>query len=347
MTKRAAIILAGGKAKRFQTNQEKWQDKALANLNGKPLLIHAIENIQQVVNEIIIVTNEEARRSHYQDILTNYQIENAKIVTDVKIDHISGPLIAILTGLTYAKSEYCLTMPSDMPMLNEKVADYLLDEIKDSIVAVPMWPNGSLETLLMVLERSKTLKITNLLCQLGRSRPGDIIRGALNILLASPLGEIRSLDPELKSFVNINSQQDLSILQPRQENGQLVDNIRLSLGVLPVKQMELILKACFERNNSDFLEAAKIFSSCATKLEEENSSFWAAVSREYEAKSLLNLSKQNGKPELLKNARSVFLKAALNYQSEAEVYEKNRCYMLEMRAKNDKLWCESQLKHNH
>ena len=47
MTKRAALILAGGKARRFQSKGETWQDKALAELSGKPLLIHAIENVRR------------------------------------------------------------------------------------------------------------------------------------------------------------------------------------------------------------------------------------------------------------------------------------------------------------
>ena len=208
MTKRAAIILSGGKAERFQTTQDKWQDKALAKLNGKPLLIHAIENIQEIVDEIFVVVNEEARRTKYQDILLRHQVENTRIVTDVKINHLSGPLIAILTGLKFSKADYCLTIPADMPMVSEKVADYMFNEIKNSYVAVPMWPNSSLETLMMVLERHKILKITNLLCELDLSRPGEIIRAALNVLFVSPLDEIKNFDPELKSFVNINTQKD-------------------------------------------------------------------------------------------------------------------------------------------
>ena len=347
MTKRAAIILAGGKAQRFQTAQEKWQDKALADLNGKPLLVHIIKNVQEVVDEIVVVVNEEARKSQYHSILASYHIEKARIITDVKIDHLSGPMIAILTGLKFADADYCLIIPSDMPLLSGKVADYLFNEIKGSYVAVPMWPNGRLETLLMVLERSNILKIANVLCQLGHSHPDGIIRGALNVLFVSPLGEIKALDPEMKSFVNINSQEDLSRLQPRQGQGPIVDNLRLNLGILPVEQLERLLKASFERNNSDFLEAAKLFSSCAVDLEKENSYFWAAISREYEAKSWLSSSKQNIKRELIKNIRGAFLKAARNYGSESDMYEKNNCYLLAERAKADKSWCESQVKCNN
>jgi len=211
MAKRAAIILAGGKAQRFQTAPDKWQDKALVLLDGKPLIAHAIENVCDLVDEILVVINEnEQRKSVYQNILSKYDIENVKVTTDLKINHLSGPIIAILTGLTYANADYCLTVPADMPLVNPKVANYLFNEINGSYVAVPMWPNGRLETLLMILERKSTLEITNALCRMGRSHPDDIIRGALRVLFVSPLGQIKVLDPQLKSFVNINTQEDLS-----------------------------------------------------------------------------------------------------------------------------------------
>src|SRR5450759_1077196 len=125
MTKRQAIILAGGKGKRFQTTQEEWQDKALVELDGKPLLVHAIENVQDVVEDIIVVVNEnESRVSKYHDVLQEYGVEKASIVTDLKIKNLSGPLIAIYTGLKSADAEYCITVPCDMPLLRRKVADY-------------------------------------------------------------------------------------------------------------------------------------------------------------------------------------------------------------------------------
>jgi molybdopterin-guanine dinucleotide biosynthesis protein A len=344
MIKLAAIVLAGGKAQRFQTNQEDWQDKALANLDGKPLLVHVIENVQDVVDEVVVVANEGARRSSYQNVLTEHHVENARIVTDLEINHLSGPLVAILTGLKFSNADYCLTIPTDMPMLSRKVANYMFNQIKDSYVAVPMWPNGSLETLLMILKRSETTIIATLLSELGRSRPAGIIRGALNVLFVSPLGKIKVLDPELKSFVNINYPEDLSRLQPRNGQGSKSDNLRLNLGNLPVEQLEHLHKANLERNNSCFLEASKLFQNCAIDLEEEKSFFWAAISREYEAKSWLGLSKQNNKGESISCMRDAFSKAAFDYGSEAKIYEENGCCLLAERAKADKLWCESQIK---
>jgi molybdopterin-guanine dinucleotide biosynthesis protein A len=344
MTKRAAIILAGGKAKRFQTTQDKWQDKALAELNEKPLLVHAIENIQDIVDEIIVVVNEnESRISQYQKVLEKHQIKKATIVTDIKIKNQSGPLIAIYTGLKCANADYCITVPCDVPMLNRKVAEYLFNEINDSTIAVPMWPNGRLETLLMVLERKSTLEIANVLSQLGRSHPDDLIRGALKILFVSPLGEIKALDPELKSFVNINCPEDLSRLQPRQGEGIFVENTRLNLGVLSEPEIQRFVVASLKRDDSDYLEATKIFSGSAARLERQGLFFWAAVSREYEAKSLLSLFAQRSKHEIIKETEAALLKAAQNYGSEAEIYAENRCYLLAERARADKSWCESQI----
>ena len=282
----------------------------------------------------------ENRKLNYTKTLEQYQIKNAKITTDLKINHLSGPIIAILTGLTYATADYYITIPADMPLVNGKVAEYLFNQINGSYVAVPMWPNGRLETLLMVLERKSALEIANVLCRLGRSHPDDIIRGAMRVLFVSPLGQIKVLDPQLKSFVNINSQEDLSRLQPRQAQGSLVEDLRLNLGTVPFDELPLLLKASFERNSSNFSEATKIFSECASNFERQASFFWAAVSRENEAKSWLSLA--HGKMELFEEVKDAFLRAARNYGLEAELYEKNKCYLLAERAKSDRLWCESQ-----
>ena len=341
MTKRAAIILAGGKGKRFQTAQGTWQDKALAELEGRPLLVHAIENVQDIVEEIVIVVNEnESRISQYHNILEKFHVSKARIVTDIKCKNLSGPLVAILTGLKSANADYCITVPCDMPLLSPKVAEYLFSEIKGAHVAVPMWPNGRLETLLMVLELKSTSEIADTLCKLGRSHPDDIIRGSSKTLFVSPLDQIKVLDPDLCSFVNINSQEDLSRLQPRQGQGSNPENLRLNLGPLPVEEIQMLTEASSKQDSSDFLGASKIFSDSTLTFEAQDLFFWAAVSREYEAKSLLNLLEQHAEPELTKKINGALLKAAQNYGAEANIYEDNRCYWLAERAKSDKSWCE-------
>jgi len=115
MTKRAGIVLAGGKAERFQKSQETWQDKALAELEGKPLIVHAVENLRKVVEEIVICVNDEARKAQYMQVLTNNGIKNVRLLVDEKIDHLGGPLLAIYTGLKAVEADFCITLPATCP----------------------------------------------------------------------------------------------------------------------------------------------------------------------------------------------------------------------------------------
>ncbi len=344
MAKRAAIILSGGRSERFQNAHEAWQDKALIELRGKPLLIHAIENVRKIVEEITICVNNKNRKTQYAEILQNYGVKNVRLLIDEPCNHLGGPLVGILTGLIATKADYCFIMPSDMPLLQPKVIYHMFNSAKDTRAVVPMWPNGRLETLIMVLKKPDVLEIAKTLCMLGRPRSDDIIRGALNVLLISIISEIRAFDPELRSFININSQEDLTQLKPRQSQGPVSESLQLNLGELPMSQLHYLQKAAVLFDEGKFLEARKMFSSCAIHLEKEKSFFWAAISQENEGRSLLNLSKQNGKEkqatEQAAKAKKALLKAASSYESEAKIYDNAKGIFLAERARSNKEWCE-------
>jgi molybdopterin-guanine dinucleotide biosynthesis protein A len=344
MAKRAAIILSGGRAQRFQNAHETWQDKALVKLRGKPLLIHVVENVREVAEEVVICVNNENRKVQYAEILKEHKVKNIRLLIDEQRNHLSGPIVGILTGLIATNADYCFTLPSDMPFLQPKVIDYMFSSAKDTHVVVPMWPNGRLETLAMVLKKPEVLEIAKTLCMLGRPRSDDIIRGALNVFLMSIVGEIQAFDPELKSFININSQEDLTRLQPRQSEGPVSGSLWLNLGELPKPKLRCLQAAAAIFNTGKFLEAAEEFLSCSNHLE-EISYFWAALSRENEGKSLLSWSKQKSNQNLDAEQRirgkESLLKAASNYESEAKIYDNANGIFLAERARSNKEWCES------
>lgn len=161
----------------------------------------------------------------------------------------------------------------------------------------------------------------------------------------SIVDEIRAFDPQLKSFININSQADLARLQPRQAQGPVNESLRLNLGDLPMPELLRLQNASAMFNEDKFLEASKTFSSCATRLETEGSCFWAAISRENEAKSLLSLPKQSTRKrstEQTFRGKEAFLRAVINYESEAKIYENAHGIFLAERAMSNKEWCSSQ-----
>ena len=352
MAKRAALILAGGKARRFQVKGEKWDDKALATIAGKPLLIHAVENVQGVVDEVAVSVSDEERGTRYAEILKEHALKFCRVVVDEKTE-ISGPTVAIMSGLKLVQADYCLILPCDMPFLQPKVADYLFRQAEGFDVAVPMWPNGRLETLLNVIHRRNGLEITETLCELKRPRSDDIQRGAGKILLASTMGEIKALDPELKSFININSKEDLTLPRTRLGHGPVTENLRLNIGSLSTSGLNQLRGGARIVQDGKFAEALNVFSSCARNFEAKESFFWAGVSEENHGEALLKLSKlepeQKAAVELDFEGKDAFLRAANNYRVEAEWYEENRCRLLAERALSDKAWCESWAmgKHSH
>ncbi len=353
MGKRAALILAGGRARRFQSIDKVWQDKALAVLSDKPLLIHAIENVQGVVDEIAISVNDDKRKAKYAQTLREHALTNIKIIVDEEISGISGPNVAILSGLKAIQADVCLTLPCDMPFLKSSVAEYMFRETENAEVTVPMWPNGRLETLIMVLRRKSAFEIVETLCKLKRPRSDDIPRGASKIKLISPMNHIKTLDPELKSFVNINFREDLNLLQTRRAEGAVTENLQVNLGVFSISDLKRLRAGAIMMQEESFSEAQSTFAACASNFEFSNTFFWAALSEENQGDAILKLSQQEVDPkeavERDFKGKEAFLRAANNHRVESEIYEENNCWLLADRARADKAWCESWVmgKHSH
>jgi molybdopterin-guanine dinucleotide biosynthesis protein A len=344
MAKRAALILAGGKARRFQRNQTEWRDKALAELFGKPLLLHVVENARSVVNEVVVCVSDEARKTTYTQLMEKHSLK-ARFVVDEKISRISGPNVAIMTGLKAAQADFCVTLPCDMPLIKPRVIRYLFDAAEDVQVAVPMWPHGRLETLVMVLERESAVEITETLCRLRHPRSDDIIRGAQDVLFVSPVGEMRRFDPEFESFVNINRPEDLLNLQTKPAHGGITENFKAKLGALLAPELRRMREAAELSHEHKTEEATFLFSSCAATMEKKKSFFLAGLSREKEGEALLAWSQLQGDAavgaELDFKGKDAFLAAATDFGLEAEMHVKARCRFLAERAWADKAWCES------
>jgi molybdopterin-guanine dinucleotide biosynthesis protein A len=330
-------VLAGGKAQRFQISPQAWQDKSLALLANKPLLSHVIENVTPIVDEVIVCVNNAERMTKYSKILEKYKL-NVKIVIDEKAN-VMGPNVAILTGLKATQTDLCMIIPCDMPFIKPKIVDYLFNISEDFDVVMPMWPNGELETLIMVLKRSIGQEIVQTLCQLNRSRPGDIPRAASKTLLVSPLKNIKTLDPHFKSFININTQEDLKKLQTRKLQGPLQKNIHLIHGNFLISNLQLMRSAAKKYQENKFSIAQEKFDLCKNHFEKCNNHFWTALSSEGKGAAILKQIQQN--ENSTQTPTEIEYKEALSnainsYHNEAKTYEENQCTRLLERTIADK-----------
>ena len=347
MTKKCAVVLAGGKAERFQRGGSPWIDKALAEVQGKPMLIHIVESLASTVEEIVICVNNEARKRKYAKVLLDFSVKNSnriRIVKDVKIPSISGPAVAIVTGLKATNADYCIVVPCDTPFIQAAVVDHLFNAVKDASIAVPIHADGSMETLIFACERKKTAEVSETLCWLGRDRPDDFPRGLPKVKFISTINEIRNLDPEFKSFININFQEDLTELRTRVSvNGPIKRSIQIELGCPESSNLTVLrenVKSYLNKKSFDVVEA---FSALSEVFEKEKFYFWTGICREKEGTIIQEYLKTQKNTremaELQEKGWQAFLKAAESYALEAEFFTQRQIHLLARRAKEDEAWC--------
>ncbi|HHH55010.1 MAG TPA: molybdenum cofactor guanylyltransferase, partial [Bacteroidetes bacterium] len=110
------IILCGGKSCRFG------EDKGLCTLAGKPMIEYPLSALNSICDEILISSNDP-----------RYDNMGYKVIKD-NIKNI-GPIGGIFSALQQSKTEDNLIVSCDMPFVNEKLLNYILDNKNDHLVA--------------------------------------------------------------------------------------------------------------------------------------------------------------------------------------------------------------------
>ena len=106
--KTTGIILAGGKSSRMGTN------KALLTIDGKTVIERIVNQLEQIVDEIIVVTNP----------FHDYEFLQLPMVEDKWKG--MGPLAGIEAGLNASTTERNLIVACDMPFISIELGKYLL-----------------------------------------------------------------------------------------------------------------------------------------------------------------------------------------------------------------------------
>lgn len=193
---RSAIILAGGSSSRFG------QDKGLLPLTNKPLVKHVLDAVNRIVDEKIVVVSSEAQAENYATI----RGLDAKVVVDGC--DARSPLVGALTGFEAANGEYAVLLPCDTPLVSKAVISLLVELCVNKNAVIPRWPNGYIEPLQAVYNTKKALEAANNVLDEGKPRMQHMIDRLRGIRYVSTL-VLQQLDPELKTFFNINTPADL------------------------------------------------------------------------------------------------------------------------------------------
>jgi len=207
---RSTIILAGGFSSRFG------QDKGLLQLANKPLIQHVLDAISNIVDEKIVVASSKVQAENYMKVLGS----NINFLVDrTDVGNAQSPLVGALTGFKEARGKYTLLLPCDTPLVSRDVILLLFELCINRNAVIPRWPNGYIEPLQAVYCTKSAYNAAKDTLDGGNLNMQSMVDRLHGVRYVSTL-VLQQLDPELRTFFNLNTPLDLKkaefmIKQPR------------------------------------------------------------------------------------------------------------------------------------
>lgn len=185
----SGVILAGGMNSRFSG-----KDKALLPLGDKRLLDYIYDVFVNLFEDIILVTHTPAA----------YVEWNLNVVKD--IFPVRSSLTGIHAGLFYAVNPYAFFLACDTPFIKPEIIETVISRIDLGSDAVMPELSVGLEPLCAAYSRNSLARIEQHLVQ-NKFKIRRVFKK--NRLKTVSEKTLRRKDPELISFFNINTPQDL------------------------------------------------------------------------------------------------------------------------------------------
>ncbi|PQP32980.1 molybdenum cofactor guanylyltransferase [Desulfobacteraceae bacterium SEEP-SAG10] len=183
------VILAGGQNTRFSGT-----NKALIRVGGKCILDRIYDVFSDLFEDIILVTNDPIQ----------YLEWNLNIVTD--LFPVRSSLTGIHTGLFYMTTPYAFFAACDIPFLKKGLVETILNHIEPGVdIVIPETSKG-FEPLCAIYSKKCLKPIEQQLVKQELK-----IRQVFQKVRVKKLPEniLRQNDPDLISFYNINTHDDL------------------------------------------------------------------------------------------------------------------------------------------
>ncbi|HNQ69549.1 MAG TPA: molybdenum cofactor guanylyltransferase [Bacteroidales bacterium] len=141
-----AIILAGGKSSRMDG-----LDKSLLPINGIPLILHIVKQLEKHFDKIIIGSNDSQK----------FQFLNLPVIPD--LEPCKGPLMGILSCLTASETEINFITACDIPIVNTEIIHKMMCNVDEYDMVIPVSDKNMYEPLFAIYKKSTLPTITTLL----------------------------------------------------------------------------------------------------------------------------------------------------------------------------------------
>ncbi len=180
-----AIILAGGLNTRM-----KGSNKAFLEIGGRRILDRLLDSLQSAFREIILVTRQPEPYGGYP----------LKVVKDIFPDRSS--LTGLHAGLTHGKAGYGFVVPCDTPFLQSALVRMMAAQLEPAMDIVVPFFDGHYQPLCAIYSKRCLPAIENQI--IGGDYKIIQLFDRMNVRVV-PVDEVKAVDPDLLSFLNVNT----------------------------------------------------------------------------------------------------------------------------------------------
>ena len=163
-----------------------------------------VDRVSGMSDESIVVVARNASRTDYVKVLPGF----ARVINDEPEG--KGPIVGIVTGLKTMESQYAIVLSCDIPFVNKDVIQLLLERSSGADAVIPRSKTGHLEPLQAIYRREPVLRRAEEALLRRELSPTSVIFKLAKVVYVSIEDEIRAIDPELRTFFNVNTREDVA-----------------------------------------------------------------------------------------------------------------------------------------
>ena len=197
-------ILAGGTSTRFGS------EKALAEFQGKPLISYMLDIAQKISSTILVVVSNEEQEENLKPL-----VPTGQIVTDPEGEP-KCALTGALSAFEHTETSHTLLLPVDTPLAEPGLLKMLTRLSPGHGAVVPSWPSGYIEPLHSVYLAEHAYILGLDVIENGLHKMSDLLDRIQNVLFVST-ETLNQFDPELNSFMNFNTPQELKAAERKRK----------------------------------------------------------------------------------------------------------------------------------
>ncbi|MBI5674636.1 MAG: molybdenum cofactor guanylyltransferase [Nitrospirae bacterium] len=175
--------------------------KAFIKVNGEKIIERNLRIMRRLFSEVLIVTNQPEE----------YVYLSAQMLGDVY--DVRGPMTGIFTALLNSSNEWVFVSACDIPFINEEIISYA-SSMREGYDAVVPGSGKAAEPLFAFYSKRLVSSMEQGILSGKRGMKDFLDKKKVKYIKKT---EIKGFDPEAKSFINLNTPEDIErYLQPQE-----------------------------------------------------------------------------------------------------------------------------------